>query len=212
MLTPPTPTAASPARTQDRIWHDGFLPLDVEHVRPLARSAVAAHLAPVAREIAQREESRDSFPWGAFRGLAAEGLFAVPFPMPHGAGLGHPILATCVVTEEIAYESSSMAGVYDGQCILNARALSFASPEVQDQLLPSLISGESAFSFATTEPDASSDLTPTALKTVAASRGRLPGHRTQTVDHQLGRCGLVLHAVPRRRAVGADLPVDRPSP
>jgi alkylation response protein AidB-like acyl-CoA dehydrogenase len=167
MSTTPTPTPAGFARTQDRIWHDVFLPADVEHVRPLARSAVAAHLAPVAREIAQREESRDSFPWEAFRGLAAEGLFAVPFPMPHGAGLGHPILATCIVTEEIAYESSSMAGVYDGQCILNARALSFASVEVQDQVLPALITGESAFSFATTEPDASSDLTPTALKTVA---------------------------------------------
>ena len=73
------------------------------------------------------EETRDSFPWEAFRGLAGEGCFAVPFPEPHGAGLEHPMLATCLVTEEIAYESSSIAGVYDGQCILNARALSFAA-------------------------------------------------------------------------------------
>lgn len=28
------------------------------------------------------------------------------------------MLATCTVTEEIAYASSSMAGVHDGQCIL----------------------------------------------------------------------------------------------
>jgi alkylation response protein AidB-like acyl-CoA dehydrogenase len=158
---------SAPARTQDRTWHDVFLPDDVAHVRELARTSVARHLAPVAREIAQTPETRDSFPWSAFRGLASDGCFAVPFPAPHGAGLEHPMLATCIVTEEIAYESSSMAGVYDGQCILNARCLSFAREEVRDRVLPALISGESAFSFATTEPDASSDLSPTTLKTVA---------------------------------------------
>ncbi|WP_354701370.1 putative acyl-CoA dehydrogenase fadE25 [Paraconexibacter sp. AEG42_29] len=167
MSTVPSVPVASPPRTQDRMWHDMFLPADVEHVRPMARAAVAKHLAPHAREIGQREESRDSFPWEAFKGLASDGCYAVPFPAPHGAGLDHPMLATCLVTEEIAYESSSMAGVYDGQCILNGKCLSFAQPHVQDKVLPALISGESAFSFATTEPDASSDLSPTALKTVA---------------------------------------------
>jgi alkylation response protein AidB-like acyl-CoA dehydrogenase len=161
----------NPPRTQQRTWHDVFLPPDVEHVRELARVAVERHLAPVAREIAQREESRDAFAWDAFRGLASEGCFAVPFPLPHGAGLEHPILATCIVTEEIAYESSSMAGVYDGQCILNARALSFAADAVRDRVLPGLISGELVFSFATTEPDASSDLSPDAFKTVARRTG-----------------------------------------
>ncbi|MHA7666850.1 acyl-CoA dehydrogenase family protein [Mycolicibacterium sp. HS_4_1] len=154
-------------RSADRMWHDVFLPDDVQHVRAMARDAVATHLAPVAREIAQREESVDSFPWSAFKGLAGAGCFAVPFEQPFGAGLQHPMLATCIVTEEIAYESSSLAGVYDGQCILNARALSFAQPHIREQVLPGLISGDAVFAFATTEPDASSDLTPTALKTVA---------------------------------------------
>ena len=154
-------------RTADRMWHDVFLPDDVQHVRAMAREAVATHLAPVAREIAQREESVDSFPWSAFTGLAGAGCFAVPFEQPFGAGLRHPMLATCIVTEEIAYESSSLAGVYDGQCILNARALSFAQPHIREQVLPGLISGDAVFAFATTEPDASSDLTPTALRTVA---------------------------------------------
>jgi alkylation response protein AidB-like acyl-CoA dehydrogenase len=133
----------------------------------MARHAVATHLAPVAREIAQREESADSFAWSAFRGLAAEGCFAVPFAKPHGAGLQHAMLATCLVTEEIAYESSSMAGVYDGQCILNARALTFAQEHVRDAVLPGLIAGDLVFAFATTEPDASSDLRPEVLQTVA---------------------------------------------
>lgn len=167
----PAPGQAAPVRTQDRTWHDVFLPPDVAHVRDMARTSVAKHLAPVAREIARTPESREAFPWDAFRGLAGDGCFAVPFPEPHGAGLEHPMLATCIVTEEIAYESSSMAGVYDGQCILNARCLSFARPEVRDRVLPALISGESAFSFATTEPDASSDLSPDTLRTVATRTG-----------------------------------------
>lgn len=45
--------AAAVPRTQDRMWHDLFLPADVEHVRELARGAVAKHLAPVARDIGQ---------------------------------------------------------------------------------------------------------------------------------------------------------------
>jgi alkylation response protein AidB-like acyl-CoA dehydrogenase len=161
----------SPERTQERMWHDVGLPADVGHVRQMARASVARHLAPVARRIANTEERRDSFPWEAFRGLAADGCFAVPFAEPHGAGLEHRILATCLVTEEIAYESSSMAGVYDGQCILNARALSFAQDHVQDKLLPALVSGRSAFSFATTEPEASSDLSPASMRTVARRDG-----------------------------------------
>ncbi|MEU1994027.1 acyl-CoA dehydrogenase family protein [Nocardia gamkensis] len=160
-------TTEHPTRTGDRMWHDVFLPEDVAGVRAMAREAVATHLAPVAREIGQREESVVAFPWDAFKGLASAGCFAVPFEAPFGAGLTHAMLATCLVTEEIAYESSSMAGVYDGQCILNARALSFAQPHVRASVLPGLISGELVFAFATTEPDASSDLTPTALKTVA---------------------------------------------
>jgi alkylation response protein AidB-like acyl-CoA dehydrogenase len=51
-----------------------------------------------------------------------------------------------------------MAGVYDGQCILVPKALSFANDELRARLVPGLISGELVFAFATTEPDASSDL------------------------------------------------------
>ncbi len=128
----PAPGQATPARTQDRMWHDVGLPEDVAGVRQLARDAVATHLAP-ARARSPRPRSPATRSRGGRSGLAADGCFAVPFPEPHGAGLEHPMLGTCIVTEEIAYESSAMAGVYDGQCILNARALSFARPEVRDQ-------------------------------------------------------------------------------
>ncbi len=158
-------------RTQDHMWHDVFLPQETVELRTRARASVAQHLAPVAREIGSREESADSFPWEAFRGLASDGLFAVPFEAPHGPGLEYPMLGTCTVTEELAYESSSMAGVYDGQCILVPSTLRHASPRLRDTLIPDLISGKQAFAFATTEPDTSSDLTAERLGTYAEEDG-----------------------------------------
>ncbi|HEY2098791.1 MAG TPA: acyl-CoA dehydrogenase family protein [Pseudonocardia sp.] len=159
--------APAPPRTQDRMTHDVWLPPEIVALRAEARTAVEKRLAPFAREIGQREESVDSFPWDAFRGLADEGLFTVPFGADYGRGLEHPMLGTCTVTEEIAYHSSSMAGVYDGQCILVPQTLTFASDEVRARLIPELTSGRTAFSFATTEPETSSDLTAERMQTVA---------------------------------------------
>jgi alkylation response protein AidB-like acyl-CoA dehydrogenase len=157
----------SAPRTQDRMWHDVGLPDETVELRADVRRAVEKAVAPHAAEIGQREETADSFPWQAFRGLADEGVFAIPFGPQYGRGLQYPLLGTCTATEEIAYHSSSMAGVYDGQCILVPKALSFGSEELQARLVPGLINGELVFAFATTEPDASSDLSVEAMQTVA---------------------------------------------
>ena len=117
----PAPGQATPARTQDRMWHDVFLPEDVEHVREIARDLVATHLAPVAREIARHARVARLLPLGGVQWPRRRRMLRRSVPEPHGAGLEHPMLATCIVTEEIAYESSTMAGVYDGQCMLVAR-------------------------------------------------------------------------------------------
>lgn len=162
----PSATSAVP-RTQDRMTHDVWLPEEIVELRAHARAAVERRLVPFARDIGQREEAADSFPWEAFRGLADEGLFAVPFDAQYGRGLQHPMLGTCTVAEEIAYHSSSMAGVYDGQCILVPQTLTFATPALRARLIPELTSGRVAFAFATTEPETSSDLTAERLNTVA---------------------------------------------
>ena len=154
-------------RTQDRMAHDVWLPAETVELRGQAREAVERRLAPFAREIGEREESVDSFAWPAFRGLAEEGLFAVPFGSDYGRGLRYPMLGACTVTEEIAYHSSSMAGVYDGQCILVPQTLTYASDDLRARLIPQLVSGQTAFAFATTEPDTSSDLTAARMQTVA---------------------------------------------
>ncbi|MCX2711292.1 acyl-CoA dehydrogenase family protein [Mycolicibacterium sp. J2] len=147
--------------------HDVWLPDEIVALRAEARESVRRSVVPHARDIGQREESVDSFPWQAFRGLADDGMFAVPFGPKFGRGLQHPMLGTCTVAEEIAYHSSSLAGVYDGQCILVPQTLTFATDELQARLIPELISGRVAFAFATTEPETSSDLTATRLGTVA---------------------------------------------
>lgn len=147
--------------------HDVWLPDEIVALRAEARESVRRRVQPHARDIGQREESVDSFPWQAFRGLADDGMFAVPFGPKFGRGLQHPMLGTCTVAEEIAYHSSSLAGVYDGQCILVPQTLTFATDELQARLIPELISGRVAFAFATTEPETSSDLTATRLGTVA---------------------------------------------
>ncbi|MCU1679963.1 MAG: putative acyl-CoA dehydrogenase [Amycolatopsis sp.] len=154
-------------RTQDHMWHDLGIPEEIVALRGEVRATVTEKVAPYAREIGSREESVDSFPWKAFRGLADSGTFAIPFGSDFGRGLAHPLLGTCTATEEIAYHSSSMAGVYDGQCILVPKALSFASDELRARVIPGLISGELVFSFATTEPDASSDLSVESMRTTA---------------------------------------------
>lgn len=163
----PSNTRQDVPRLQDRISTDVWIPKEVIDLRTRARAAVVKAVQPYAQDIGEREESRESFPWAAFRGLADEGMFAVPFDAHYGSGFDHPMLATCTVTEEIGYHSSSMAGVYDGQCILMAQTLTFAAPSLQEQLIPALISGSSAFSFATTEPEASSDLSAETLRTIA---------------------------------------------
>jgi len=154
-------------RTQDRVWHDVGIPPETVELRRELRLAVEERVVPYAAEIGQREETSDSFPWKAFRGLADAGVFALPFGREFGRGLEYPLLGTCTATEEIAYHSSSMAGVYDGQCILVPKALSFGSDALRARLIPGLISGDLVFAFATTEPDASSDLSVEAMQTVA---------------------------------------------
>lgn len=166
MTTTVDPITTVP-RTQDVMSHDVWLSGEIVALRAEARTTVERVVAPVARRIGSAEESVESFPWDAFRGLADAGLYGVPFGSDFGRGLAQPMLGTCTVTEEIAYHSSSMAGVYDGQCILVPQALSFASDELRAQVVPDLVSGTEAYSFATTEPDASSDLSVGSLRTEA---------------------------------------------
>lgn len=159
-------------RLQDQLFHDVLLPEDAQRIRQEVRAFVQDYVEPLAHEIAQQEESRETFPWTIFKKMAEQGLFQIPFPAEYGGrGLPHPTCATVVTMEELAYASNSIAAIFDVQCMLAGQALMYGSAEVKVNYLGPLIRGEKVASFATTEPDASSDLSLDSLMTTAHKEG-----------------------------------------
>lgn len=165
-------TAALPTeRADEKLWHDLFSPPEVQSLRRHVRTIVDEELAQYASAIAQGDEVEDGFPQTAFDAMAIAGLFRIPFAAPHGDGLEHPATATAVTVEELAYASNSLAAVFDVHCILAGHAVSFADDALRDQWLPQLCDGTAIGAFATSEPAASTDLSPAAVKTVATLDG-----------------------------------------
>jgi alkylation response protein AidB-like acyl-CoA dehydrogenase len=191
-----------PARPQSAMWHETGLPADVTPVREQVRASVARHVAPTAPA---DDDARADFPWTEFRGLAGDGLFALPFEAPLGRGLEHRFLASCIAIEEIAYESSGLAGVYGSQCLLMPQALVFARDELRAELLPELTSGAKVFSFVTAEAEAGGARAPDAMATTidpVAGGYRLNGAKrwityptTEAWAAVLGRFGDVMTMV-----------------
>lgn len=161
-----------PQRQSDRLYHDLLSPIETLEVRARARRIAAAVVEPAAARIANGDERVDGFPREVFDALAAEGLFQVPFTREVGGeGLTHPVTATAVVIEELAYYSSSISAVFDVHCILAGNALAHGTPEQQQRWLRQVAPGSVVGAFATTEPEASTDLSPQAVQTVAERRG-----------------------------------------
>ena len=148
-----------PQRQSDRLYHDLLSPIETLEVRARARRIAAAVVEPAAARIANGDERVDGFPREVFDALAAEGLFQVPFTREVGGeGLTHPVTATAVVIEELAYYSSSISAVFDVHCILAGNALAHGTPEQQQRWLRQVAAGSVVGAFATTEPEASTDL------------------------------------------------------
>jgi alkylation response protein AidB-like acyl-CoA dehydrogenase len=169
------------ARADERLFHDLFSPPEIQDLRRHVRRIVATHLEPLAPAIGQRDEVRDGFPQEAFTLMAEHDLYRLPFAAPYGAGLEHRATATAVCVEELAYASNSLAAVFDVHCILAGHAVSLGPQALVDEWMPRLCDGSIVGSFATSEPLASTDLSPTAVQTVA----------TREADHY------VVHGVKR---------------
>jgi alkylation response protein AidB-like acyl-CoA dehydrogenase len=159
-------------RMQDSLYNDIFVPDEVIAIRNEVRQFAIKELAPVAWEIGHREESIENFPHELFQKMADAGLFRIPFRADVGGrGLRYSAMATAVMIEELAYFSNSVAAIVDVHCILAGNALHNASPELQKKYLAPLLAGKKIASFATTEPDASSDLSVGMMKTIARREG-----------------------------------------
>lgn len=163
---------ALPPRMQDRLYHDMILPGEAIDIRKKAREFAIKQVAPIGYQIAHTEETKDTFPLEIFRSLAEEDFFRIPFPKEFGGlGLKHPVCATVVTVEELAYVSNSVAAIYDVHCILAGHALMYGSEALKQKYLRPVTLGNKIACFATTEPGASSELSPRTLKTTATKKG-----------------------------------------
>jgi alkylation response protein AidB-like acyl-CoA dehydrogenase len=78
------------------------------------------------------------------------------------------MLGAATVLEELAYFTPGVASaLYDGQALLVGRTLDKAPARIRGEFLPRLVRGEIVGSFATSEPDASTDLSAKAMRTKA---------------------------------------------
>ena len=163
---------ALPPRMQDILYHDMILPKETQEIRKKAREFAVREIAPVAYEIAHREEKRENFPSDIFNKLAKEDFFKIPFPKEVGGlGLKYPVSATVVAIDELAYISDSIGAIYDVHCILAGHALMYGSDFIKQKYLRPTTMGEKIGCFATTEPNASSDLSVRAINTTAKKNG-----------------------------------------
>ncbi len=160
----------APERFQPQLYHDLLTPEESLAVRKEVRQFVDEHVAPVAWEIGHCSESIENFPRALFRKMAEAGLYRIPFRADVGGrGLAFPATATAILIEELAYHSNSVAAIVDVHCILAGHALQHASPDLQRRYLAPLLAGDKIGGFATTEPDASTDLSVNVMQTVASA-------------------------------------------
>lgn len=166
-------TASKPApRLQPGLYHDLMTPEEALAIRAEVRRFADAEVAPLAWEIGHREEARENFPRQLFKKMADAGLFRIPFKREAGGrGLRHAATATAIMIEELAYHSNSVAAIVDVHCILAGHALAQGAAQLQARYLAPLLAGEKIGSFATTEPDASTDLSVDAMQTIARRQG-----------------------------------------
>lgn len=156
-------------RQSEKLHADMLLPGETLAVRKRARTFADDVLRPLAHELNTTPEHRDGFRHDVFRAIAEAGLYRVPFAKDVGGdGLEFPTLAGITVLEELAYYTPGVASaMYDAQVLLVGTVLDGAGGVLRNNYLPRLIRGEFVGSFATSEPEASTDLSVSAITTVA---------------------------------------------
>jgi alkylation response protein AidB-like acyl-CoA dehydrogenase len=155
-------------RQSEVLVSDTLLPDETLAVRAEARQFADDTLRPVAHELNTTPERRDGFRRDIFRAIANAGLFAVPFAKDVGGrGLEFPTLGMMSVLEELAYYTPGIASsMYDAHVLLFGKVLDTEGGLLRSTYLPRLIKGDFVGSFATSEPDTSTDLSVGSIKTI----------------------------------------------
>ena len=132
-----------------------YFVLSEEHelMRNVAREFARNEVAPVAKEL----DATGDFPHKWVKRCAELGFLGIPIPEQYG-GVGADALSECLVIEEIARESGSLALIIDAHTSLGCMPLLTEGTEQQKQqyLLPAA-RGEKLMAFGLTEPGAGSD-------------------------------------------------------
>lgn len=175
------PVQTWPPRQEPLLYHDLMSPKELLDIRAEVREFAEKVVAPRARQIGDGPESVEHFPHDVFKAMGDAGLFRIPFAREVGGrSLSHPAAATAAVIEELSYYSSSVGAIYDVHCILAGHALVQGSDYLKANYLKPLLAGEVVGSFATTEPEASSDLSVGSMVTDATQvegGWRVTGHK-----------------------------------
>jgi alkylation response protein AidB-like acyl-CoA dehydrogenase len=132
-------------------------------------------IIPEAREI----DETASFPHPMFKKIARTGAFGIRYPESLG-GAAANTTQFCVMVEEIARGSMSLAAITGMQCLMGTNFIhEFGTPDHHERLLKPAIRGEKIAAFALAEADASTDLG--GVKTMAKPDGdswRINGTKT----------------------------------
>lgn len=140
-------------------------PKPEEMIRKVFARFTEEEIIPKAREMDEAAE----FPRWMFEKLAKMGAYGIRYPRSVG-GAGGNTTQFCVMVEELARGSMSIAAFTAMQCLMGTNFLyEYGTPEQHERLLKPAIRGEKVASFALTEADAATDLG--GVKTTAKREG-----------------------------------------
>lgn len=198
------------ATARDRTAVAGLSPAErdmISHVRALVRDTVQ----PRAAEI----DATAEFPsdvYGAFQDI---GLIGLLVPEEEG-GAGASVLATVLLYFEIAKASATVACILSNSLEALVPIVTYASPELKDEVLQRVLHDGEIPSFALTEPGAGSDAT--SISTRAVRRGDryvLNGRKCFITNGSVAGLHLLFAVTNREARKGARLSafvIDRDTP
>jgi short-chain 2-methylacyl-CoA dehydrogenase len=121
------------------------------------RASVAAFARDVVAPVIADHYEAHTFPSEIVDGMGRLGLFGLPFA-PDVGGMGGDVFTLCLALEELARVDSSVAITLEAAVCLGATPIDrFGSPELRQQWLPALTSGERLGAFGLTEPGSGTD-------------------------------------------------------
>lgn len=125
-----------------------------EAFRKSVRDFVDREVAPAAAHLDERGE----FPHALFRRCGQLGYFGLRYPESVG-GMGADFTTFCLMAEEIARGSLSLAAAVSMQCLMGTDfVFRFGTDDHKRRLLTPALAGEKIGTIAMTEPDFGSDL------------------------------------------------------